>query len=375
MAGLSGHHVGDERAVRVVEADGGGDLGGHRLDLHAEPAALDLAAVPELGDHGLDGVRRDGEAHAHRAAVRRVDGRVHPDHLALEVEQRAAGVAAVDRGVGLDEVDVRAGGDVAGHGRDDAAGDGAAEAEGVADGDHVLADAHRVAVAEHQLGQAGGVDLEQREVGLRVGADDLGVELAVVGEADLHLFGVVDHVVVGDDVAVVLQDEARAQRHAVLAALRPLLRHRHALGHAEAAEEFLEGRTLAEGRPLGPGLRPSRRRRPGWPGPSPRPGWPGRPGRQRRSEPRVSAPASGVQAIQAPAVAASAVVLNKVAMRVISSKTSRLLVITPSLERRHPTSRANLTRRSRADYKSFTLAPGADVPVGGEAGERRRAST
>ena len=72
--------------------------------------------------------------------------------------------------------------DVAGLGRDDAAGDGAAEAERVADGDHVLADAHRVAVAERQLRQAAGVDLDEREVGLLVGADHLGVELAVVGD-------------------------------------------------------------------------------------------------------------------------------------------------------------------------------------------------
>ena len=38
------HHVGDQRAVRVVEAEGGGDLRGHGLDGHAEPAALDRAA-------------------------------------------------------------------------------------------------------------------------------------------------------------------------------------------------------------------------------------------------------------------------------------------------------------------------------------------
>ena len=46
-------HVGDERAVRVVQADRGGDLGRDVLDRHAEPAALDRAAVAELRDHGL----------------------------------------------------------------------------------------------------------------------------------------------------------------------------------------------------------------------------------------------------------------------------------------------------------------------------------
>ena len=74
-------------------------------------------------------------------------------------------------------------------------------------------------------GQVAGVDLDQREVALLVGADDLGVELALVGEADLHRLGVVDDVVVGDDEAVVVDDEARAERDALgavlLRALRP----------------------------------------------------------------------------------------------------------------------------------------------------------
>ena len=207
-------------------------------------------------------------------------------------------------------------------------------------------------------GRSVGVDLEQREVGLLVGADDLGVELAVVGEAHLHRLGVVDHVVVGDDVAVALHHEARAERHAVPVALRPALARRHrdrALGHAEAAEELLEGRAGAEGRPLGAGLRPSRRP-PGWRAPSPPPGWSARPGRRRRSAPRppaaggaVSAPASGVQAIQAPAVAASAVVLSKVAMRVMSGKPLVCSLSRPRGERRQTRSDPHLTGRSPRD--------------------------
>ena len=46
------------------------------------------------------------------------------------------------------------------------------------------------------------VDLDQREVGLRVGADHLGVEVLAVVHGDRDGLGVLDHVVVGDDVAV-----------------------------------------------------------------------------------------------------------------------------------------------------------------------------
>ncbi len=158
----------------------------------------------------------------------------------------------VDGGVGLDEVDIGTGVDVASHGRDDAAGDGAAEAEGVADSDHVLADAHAVAVAEPELRQIIGIDLEQREVGLLVCPDHFGIELAVIGEAHLHRLGVLDHVIVGHDVAVRVHDEARAERHAIVAVFRSaLVGCRHAaFGQAEAAEELVEGRALSEGRAL-----------------------------------------------------------------------------------------------------------------------------
>ena len=181
-------------------------------------------------------------------------------------------------------------------------------------------------------GRSFGVDLQEREVGLLVGADHLGVELAVVGEAHLHRLGLVHHVVVGDDVAVALHHEARAERHAVPMALRPALirrRRDRALGQAEAAEELLEGRALAEGRPLGAHPRhlvvvlggEHRHHRRAGPldqvGDGVR-----RLGHRLRRRGRPSAPASGVQAIQAPAVAASAVVLSKVAMRVMSGNLS-----------------------------------------------------
>ena len=45
-----------------------------------------------------------------------------------------------------------------------------------------------------------------------VGADHLGLELALVGQAHGDLVGALDHVRVGDDLAVAADDEARAHR-------------------------------------------------------------------------------------------------------------------------------------------------------------------
>ena len=68
------------------------------------------------------------------ALARGDDGRVDADHLAVEVDERTAGVAGVDGGVCLDEVVVGSGPDDPALGRDDARRDRVGQAEGVADG-------------------------------------------------------------------------------------------------------------------------------------------------------------------------------------------------------------------------------------------------
>ncbi|OIQ63337.1 hypothetical protein GALL_551240 [mine drainage metagenome] len=55
-----------------------------------------------------------------------------------------------------------------------------------------------------------GSDLHQRHVGALIGADELGLEFALVGESDQDFIGSIDHVRIGHDVAVRADDEARA---------------------------------------------------------------------------------------------------------------------------------------------------------------------
>ena len=121
---------------------GVGDLAGHRLDLHADEAARDRAVLLAATSTTCSTVvGRDREGDADIAARRRVDRGVHADDLALQVEGRAAGIAAVHRRVDLQEVVIGAGADVAAAGRDDAGRHRAAEAERVADRQHPVADA------------------------------------------------------------------------------------------------------------------------------------------------------------------------------------------------------------------------------------------
>ena len=165
----------------------------------------------------------------------RGDRRVDADQFAVHVHQRAAGVARVDRGVGLDGVEhgvlvlgVAARGDRPVQRADDAGGDGALEAERRADRHDVLADPQIRRRAERDRRQAGdALGLHHRDVAARVGADD-GERCACAPSAKVTLVcsgppgagarcagtagrpGCGHHVVVGQDQPVGGQDDARA---------------------------------------------------------------------------------------------------------------------------------------------------------------------
>jgi len=57
----------DQRTSRLFEADSGGDFGGYRADLEANPTARYHSLLLELVDHYLHGLGRDREADADRA--------------------------------------------------------------------------------------------------------------------------------------------------------------------------------------------------------------------------------------------------------------------------------------------------------------------
>ncbi len=98
----------------------------------------------ELLHHAADQIDRNREAQAfRRRLVRRgaEHGRVDADELAFRVHQRAARVAGVDSGVGLDEVLERRDAQLAAAlGAHNAHCDGLAEPQRVADRQHDLAD-------------------------------------------------------------------------------------------------------------------------------------------------------------------------------------------------------------------------------------------
>ena len=183
----------------------------------------------------LHHVGGNGEADALRAAGAREDRGVDADQPPAEIDQRAAGIAGIDGGVGLDEELIVGDADLgARHRRDDAVGHGLADGERIADGEHEVADLQRVGIGEFERREALALrlDAQHREVGARILEHDLGLELALVGERDLHLVGALDDVVVGDHEAGGIDQHARAERALHLLAAGP-----RAARHAEEAPE------------------------------------------------------------------------------------------------------------------------------------------
>ena len=154
----------------------------------ADPGAPHAAVAHQRGD---DPARRRVDRHG-QAEADAGDRGVDPDHAAAAVDQRAARVAGVERGVGLDDVvdDARraagAGGQRAAERGDDAGGDRAGVAVRVADRHHELADAQRGRVAELGRLEARRLGAQDGEVGQRVGADEPRLELAAVDERGPH---------------------------------------------------------------------------------------------------------------------------------------------------------------------------------------------
>ena len=146
-----------------------------------------------------------------------LDLRVDADHLAARVQERATGVARVDRRVGLDDVVDREPVrrlDESLECADDARRHRAVEAEGIADRDHRVTDAYGVGVAHGERSERArrGLDAEDCEVGGRVGPDHFGLHRVAVREAHGDPARVADDVVVRDDVAGLVDDESGAER-------------------------------------------------------------------------------------------------------------------------------------------------------------------
>ena len=208
-------YTSDDDATRFgrlrLELESFDQFGIELLRLDANPAARDLSIFHNTFQNLLGGRYGNGKSNAHGAARARVDRGVDAQQVAVHIDQRAAGIAGIDRCIGLDKilegVDTQL---VASQRAHDAAGHSLTDAKRVANGQHGVAHHQRIGVAEHNDGQLVQFDLEDGQVGVGVGANYLGLGLAGVVKDDLDFIRAFDDVVVGQYVAAAAYDNAAA---------------------------------------------------------------------------------------------------------------------------------------------------------------------
>ncbi len=176
-------------------------------------SAAHLAVFQELCEHGLDGAARDGEADALNARIRGHHFHVrNADDLPEHIEQRPAGIALVEGGVGLQQSHAAAViADIPLDGGDDAVCEREAEvlAERIADRRHPVA--HGKAVAQAELGRLQPLcfDLQEGNIADTVGSDELCVDLRFVAESHSGAVTAVNDMGIRQNEAVLRQHDSR----------------------------------------------------------------------------------------------------------------------------------------------------------------------
>ena len=106
-------------------------------------------------------------------------------------------------------------------------------AQGVADGTHLLAHHQIVGIAQHHRLQAGyAVDLQHRHIVELLAAHQLGIVGVAVVQGHLDGGGPIDDMVIGDDVAVLTDDEPGTRPGALILIPALLSHRRHRDAHA-----------------------------------------------------------------------------------------------------------------------------------------------
>ena len=129
---------------------------------------------------------------------------------------------------------------------DDAGGHGVLQTEGIPDRNHVIAHLEMRGITERHGDQIRLLGLKHGNVRALVRTDDLRRKRAVVEERHRDFVGVLDHVEIGDDVAVLGVDDHAGAR----ALKRPLMRLRIRRNVEELAEEGIVQQRIALSRLL-----------------------------------------------------------------------------------------------------------------------------
>ena len=139
------------------------------------------------------------------------------------LDEGAAGISRVDGGVGLNEVFESIEPDTVAPGRtDDAHGDGLADIERVADGEHDVTHAYGRHVGDPDAGKPGDGNLQNGNIGIPVFADEQRLAAAAIRQRNQYFIGAIDDVLIGENISFGADDDTGAEVGFAVAALPAL---------------------------------------------------------------------------------------------------------------------------------------------------------
>ena len=161
-------------------------------------------------------IRGNGETQSLRAARGRGDRRVNPNHLTPNIDQRTATVARINCCIGLQQTGESIAAIGSPFGTDDPVGYGFLKSKRITNRQNKISGLHHVRIGELERFDTRVVNLEHSEIYLFIGAHE--TRLLRLAIAQLH-FNLIDctalsvghHVIVGDDVALIRNDDARSK--------------------------------------------------------------------------------------------------------------------------------------------------------------------
>src|SRR5271166_2816275 len=198
----------NESPFSVGRAKRAGQIGGQVLDRYADPPMPDFAMAGQLIHNIARHVDRHGKTDPDIAPTGCKNRSIDTDEPTLKINQRAARVARIYRGVGLNEIfiafDAKP---LATECTDDSRGDRLTEAEGIANCQDKIPDLQTAGIADRDRSQIFGRYPQQCNVGRWIAADQLSCKAPVVLCRDLNSRCVVNDMAVGQDVSMFSVDD------------------------------------------------------------------------------------------------------------------------------------------------------------------------
>ena len=180
---------------------------GEVVRLNTKPASNDPAVSLDLFHNASNEIDRNRETYAGRAGILCQHCCIDADKLPRSIHERAARVALVDRCVGLNKVFKCRQAEKASPCRThDSLRDRHTQAVGVTNRKHDIADSELVRSAQRHGRQCTEIDFQEREIGLRVIADELRIGDSPVRHLHTNLCSIADNVPVCDQISLGVDD-------------------------------------------------------------------------------------------------------------------------------------------------------------------------